>query len=96
MNGLKELLVGEEKRLMEIKNIVDPRLVNVPEGSLRITKSNNCTQFRYSTVESKKEIYIPKKDMMLVNALAQKTYDRKIKKIVDKRLKQIGKLSKEY
>ncbi len=48
MNGLKELLEIEKNRLIRIKSVVDNRLIEVPEGVLRISTSNNCTQFKQS------------------------------------------------
>ena len=40
--------------------------------------------------------YLKKEDMPLVRRLAQKSYDQKMKKLVDRRLKQIQIISKEY
>jgi 2,3-bisphosphoglycerate-independent phosphoglycerate mutase len=39
-------------------------------------------------------IYIKQEDIALAHRLAQKTYDHRVKKIVDRRLKQIESLNK--
>ncbi len=39
MQGLKELLTLEEQRLKKIKETVDGRLIDVPDGTLRVTSS---------------------------------------------------------
>ncbi len=96
MNGLKELLEIEKNRLIRIKSVVDNRLIEVPEGALRISTSNNCTQFKQSIEAKKKLIYIKKDDKQLAYRLAQKSYDQKIQKLVDRRLKQLDKLTEEY
>lgn len=52
MTGLKEMLEKEEKRLVNIVRKAREQLKDVPEGSLRISKSQNCTQFYHKTSES--------------------------------------------
>jgi len=100
MYGLKELLVAEEKRLRIIKEEVDRRLIDAPEGFLRIASSKKQQQYMYCTNDSetsrKQGRYIRKEEMELVRSLAQKAYDVKIQRLVEKRLKQISKLSCEY
>lgn len=122
MKRLKEMLVKEEERLIAIKHIVDKRLINVPDGNLRITSSGKHPQYMHcydefdiklsqtsnltpnqkqnqnqSQAKSRKQgVYIKKEDIPLAYRLAQKSYDQKIQRLVDKRLKQLGKLVKEY
>ena len=100
MEGLKELILKEEKRLRGIKEIVDSRLVNVPSGTLRVTKSKNCIQYiqcvEDCTEQGYKLSYIKKQDMSIAYRLAQKSYDQKIQKLVDRRIKHIEKISREY
>ncbi|MBQ6588330.1 MAG: hypothetical protein IJI01_06605 [Butyrivibrio sp.] len=122
MKRLKEMLVKEEERLIAIKHIVDERLINVPDGNLRITSSGKHPQYMHcldefdikqsqtsnltpnqkqnqnqSQAKSRKQgVYIKKEDIPLAYRLAQKSYDQKIQRLVDKRLKQLGKLVKEY
>lgn len=97
MNGLKELLQKEERKLQAIKVIVDKRLKDVPDGTLRITSTRNTqVQFMHCTEHDKKGQFIKKDNQELTNKLAQKSYDQKVQKLVDRRLKQIDKLSEEY
>ncbi len=97
MIGLKELLNIEEDRLHAIKQIVDNRLRNVPDGALRITSTRKSQiQYMHCTEHDKKGQFIKKENHELAIKLAQKSYDQKVQKLVDRRLKQISKLSKEY
>ncbi len=100
MYGLKKLLSMEEERLQRLKHIVDPRLDLAPKGNLRITSSGTTVQYMQCTDENDKSRtqgnYIKKENKSLIMSLAQKGYDQKIKRLVDKRLKQIQALNKDY
>ncbi|MCR5083273.1 MAG: hypothetical protein K6B15_07365 [Parasporobacterium sp.] len=100
MTGLKKYLLEEEKRLKKIKQVVDKRLANVPEGNLRITSSGKHVQYMQCKEKNgkyhKQGEYIKKEDLSLVRALAQKTYDQKVKRLVDRRLRQIQIINKDY
>ncbi len=100
MIGLKKYLMEEEKRLKDIKQVADKRLENVPEGNLRITSSGKHIQYMHCKEKNgeyqKQGEYLKKEDMPLVRKLAQKTYDQKIKRLVDKRLRQIQNINKDY
>ena len=100
MQGLKELLTIEENRLNNIKKIVDDRLKDAPSGTVRVTTTNNKIQYIHCIEDSNeaghKLSYIKKNDQALAYRLAQKSYDQKIQKLVDRRLKQLDKFTKEY
>lgn len=100
MIGLKKYLIEEEARLKMIKQVVDERLVGVPEGNLRVTSSGKYVQYMHCKEKDgkyqKQGDYLKKSDMPLIKKLAQKTYDQKIKRLVDKRLRQIQNLNKDY
>ena len=105
MQGLKELLVKESKRIKEIKRTVDERLKDVPDGTLRITTAKKqvqyiqCKQVQCTETSDRQEFklsYIKKDDLPLAKQLAQKSYDQKVKKLVDRREKQLERLVKEY
>jgi hypothetical protein len=100
MLGLKKYLVEEEERLKRIKQVVEKRLVDIPEGNLRITSSGKHIQYMHCKekegIYHKQGEYLKKEDMPLVRRLAQKAYDQKIKRLVDKRLKQIQNMNKDY
>lgn len=95
MHGLKELLIKEEERLESIKNVVDNRLVETPDGRLRITTSKKSVQYMYCTC-GRNGTYIKKNDREIIGGLAQKAYDLRVKRLVDRRLKQLEKLAEEY
>lgn len=97
MNGLKELLKKEEERLRAIKRIVDKRLDNVPDGTLRITSTRKKrVQYMHCTDNDTKGKFIKQENNELAYMLAQKSYDQKVKRLVDKRLKQVEKIAREY
>ena len=95
MYGLKELLINEEKRLRSIKNIVDERLSEAPVGRLRITTSKKSVQYMHC-INDKTGAYIKKEDRGIIGGLAQKSYDLRVKRLVDRRIKQIEKIAEEY
>ncbi len=96
MYGLKELLVAEEMRLTKIKELVNSRLAKAPDGTLKISSSNKCIQYKYRTETERKWTYLKKEYNALAYKLAQKAYDQKIEKLVDRRLRQLHSLCVEY
>ncbi len=98
MYGLKKKLTEEEERLRMIEKKLTARLKNAPEGTLRISKSNNRIQY-YHCQEGdirKNGKYIKKSEEELACSLARKSYDEKVLRLVKRRLQQIGQLSDEY
>ena len=95
MYGLKEMLRKEMDRLQSIKQVVDKRLAGAPDGYLRITTSQKCVQYMRCT-EDKTGTYIKKDERGIIGELAQKTYDLRVKKLADRRIKQLNKLAEEY
>lgn len=98
MQGLREILIQEQKRLEKIRRETEERLKNVPEGTLRISKSNNHIQYYHCKegCTQKNGTYLHKSQEKLVRSLAQKNYDEKVLRLVEKRLRQIKNLTKEY
>ncbi len=96
MKGLKQLLVKEKERLEDIIKISTKRLKDVPEGSLRLSKTKKYVQYYHCTNENKFGKYIPKGKEELVRKLIQKSYDEKVLRLAEKRLKQVNKLAKDY
>lgn len=90
--------MAEEARLQKIKKEVDKRLENTPEGRLRITSTGKHTQYMLCEAIDvkcpKQGRYLKKEEMDLARTLAQKAYDKKIQKLVDRRLSQIRSLGK--
>lgn len=96
MNGLKEMLLSEQLRLEQIVQKTKRQLENVPEGSLRVSKSQNCPQFYHYTKAKKYGKYISKGNKELIRQLAQKSYDEKVLRLAEKRVSQIKKLTRDY
>lgn len=98
MYGLKEMLRKEKDRLQRIEEKTRNRLKNTPEGKLRISKSNNHIQYYHCTVENPKKNgkYLHKTEEKLVCQLAQKEYDEKVLRLVEKRLRQLRRIAEEY
>lgn len=95
MNGLKTMLLKEQKHLETIVNEVKRRQESVPDGHLRISKDRNHIRY-YQCTDEGNEIYIPRVEKQLPRQLAQKTYDLKVLKKAEPILKQIKKITKEY
>ncbi len=95
--NLKENLIKEKNRLISIKEKVQNDLDDVPDGSLRLGKSQNCVQYyHYLNDGNHNGTYLPKKDIALAKQLAQKSYDKNVLKCVNKRLPQIERILKDF
>ena len=98
MYGLKEQLIEEQTRLEKIEKKVKQQLKNVPEGTLRISKSNNHIQY-YHCKEGyvqKSGKYLHRSEEELARKLAQKAYHEKVLRLVKRRIHQIKYLTEEY
>ena len=94
---LRNQLLEERKRLEKVRHDVCARLKDAPEGTLRLSKSQGCTQFYYRQKgQSHNGSYIPRKDIELVRSLAQKAYDEKLLDYAEKTLKNINRLLETY
>ena len=97
MNGLKEQLMEEEKRLAAIEQKVEEELGHMPNGKLRLSNSRGYIKYYHCTDKSQKRgKYIQVGDKNLVKQLSQKEYDEKIIAIARKRRKQIQRIIKDY
>ena len=95
MQGLRKMLIEEEKHLEKILNVAKLDLSNVPDGHLRISKDKNKLRY-YHCYNDRNGIYIPKDNTQLPKQLAQKSYQISVVKKVEERLKQIRKIIKDY
>lgn len=91
---LKEKLIQKQEMMADYKKTVLERLDNAPEGRLKINYKKGGPQ--YYQVLGGKRIYLTKEDEDVARRLAQKSYDSKILKCVEKRLWQIGRILKDY
>lgn len=95
MQGLRHMLLQEQKHLQEIADKARTGLTAVPEGHLRISKDKNKPCY-YQCIDDNNGIYIPRSNKELPKLLAQKTYNRIVVKKVGARLKQIEKILQDY
>lgn len=98
MQGLRQLLSEEYQRMEAICEKTSENLKDTPDGNLRLSESRKKTQF-YQVFPGENKFngrYIPLDKMDLVMKLAQKEYDMKMLKLSEKRMKQIGRLLKDF
>jgi len=96
MKGLRNLLLEEQFRLEKIIKEAKGRLETAPEGRLRLSMSHNYIQYYCCTEEKKSGDYIARDNSALAQQLAQKSYDEKVIRLVEKRLSQIKRITKDY
>ena len=90
MRDLKRILHQREKYLETVEEGVIKRLHSAPEGALRVSSANNRIQYYYRKKPSDKNgVYIPGSNHQLVEKLAQKEYDEKVLKVLEKERKAI-------
>ena len=95
MQGLKHMLLQEQKYLDNIVKKAKTGLSAAPEGRLRISKDKNKIRYYHCTEDSRGK-YILKSDEYLPQKLAQKTYNLSVIKKAEVRLKQIKRILKDY
>lgn len=98
MKGLRKILLAEQERLEAIMQKLENELSGAPEGTLRITKSNGFIQYHHHLSHSinANGKYLPRTEETLIKGLAQKSYDKKLIKLVERRLHQIKQITKDY
>ena len=82
------------KRQIYLENLIEEqkeKLLNAPEGKLRISHQNNYPRYYHkaSSVEKKEGQYIDKNHYHLAHELAQKEYDEKILECAENELKAL-------
>lgn len=97
MEQMKNLLREREEYLLRLKREKEKTLKTAPEGFLRICNSRNRTQY-YQRTDPKdfNGVYIKEKDISLAQGLAQKDYDQRILRAVEKELESIKKYLTNY
>ncbi len=96
MRGLKKLLSAERERLENIIKIADGQLINKPDGTLRLSKRNGHVQYYHCAEENLQGKYISKGNEELIRSLAQKSYEEKILRLAERRIKQIDRILRDY
>ena len=85
MSILRNSLLEEQKRLLEIRKILNERAEDIPEGTLRIIKRKEGVQYYHRGKGLRNNgTYIPKEKMNLAVSLAQKAYNQKILRYTEK------------
>ena len=95
MQGLRNMLLQEQKHLQEIADKARRGLSVETEGHLRISNDKNKPRY-YQCIDNNNEIYIPRSNKEIPKLLAQSTYNRTVLKKVETRLKQIKKILQDY
>ena len=95
MYGLKNMLTQEQKHLEEILTKAQKSVKNSPQGKLRISMDDGRARY-YHCIDKGNITYISKKNDQLPKQLAQKSYDKAVIKLAEKRLKWIQKCLKDY
>ena len=94
MNKTLEKLPPEtlQTELKNRKSLLESAIFSIsgqrPQGKLRISCSNNTTQ--YYQIDGKNRKYIHKKEIKLIRALAQKNYNEKLLPVLNEELAQIN------
>ena len=97
MEEVKEMLEARKNYLLQIKKEKESALATVPEGKLRICSHGNKAQFYYRTdPKDFNGVYIRDNDVKFAELLAQKDYDQRVLRAVDKELKVINKFFSDY
>ncbi len=96
MDQIKKLLKEREDYLCQIKKEKERALQSVPEGSLRIcSRDKKVHYYQRNNPKDFNGTYIREKDAELARQLAQKDYDWKVLRSIEKELEAIKKYTLE-
>ena len=95
MDGLRELLLQEQKHLQRIIAKVSENTDATPEGRLRISVDHGVARY-YQCIDDRLGEYIPRDNELLPRQLAQKTYNDSVLRTAEARLKLITGCLKDY
>ncbi len=96
MAGLKSILREEKKRLEDLMEKSICQMKNLPEGTLRVSVDKGYPRYYRCLEGDKVGNYIRKQDKETARKLAQKEYNSKVLQLIQKRLKQIENIIKDY
>ena len=97
MEEIRNLLKEREKYLCELKSEKEKELEIAPEGLLRICHSRKRIQYYHRTdPKDFNGVYIKEKNIHLAQGLAQKDYDQKLLRAIEKELECIRKYFANY
>lgn len=98
LNKLENQIVNEEKELTRLRKILESRK-NYPDGRLMIKKIKGKAYYSLITKDKNKMSnikYISQSNSSLAKDLAQKSYEKRVKKIVENNLKLLYKFNRSY
>ena len=97
MEEIRNLLKEREKYLRGLKSEKEKELKAAPEGLLRVCNSRNRIQYYHRTnPKDFNGVYIKEKNIHLAKGLAQKDYNQKILRVIEKELECIKKYFANY
>ncbi len=97
MKIIKESLKSRQEQLLEWKKHLENALAKAPGGTLRVCQHENRTQYYHRTnSHDLNGVYIPQKDKLLAQSLAQKDYNKKLLSVVEKEIAAIQKFLVHY
>lgn len=92
-----QFLKKRQQQLLKFKKEKEKALMRVPEGTLRISNNKNHPQYYHRQgPKDLKGTYIKAEEYHLARRLAQKDYDRKVLRFIEKELKAIEKFFNHY
>lgn len=97
MEEILNFMEQREIQLLKIKKDKEKSLLKAPEGYLRVCSSNGKVQYYYrNDPKDFNGVYMNEKERKLAEKLAQKDYDQKVLKAVEKELQAIKKYREKY
>ena len=91
-------LISDMKTWSKEMDAIAIRLKNAPEGSLNLSYQNNQpTYYHLKNINGiTQRAYIRKKDLDLIRKLAQKKYDRALRRVLLKQIRAVDRFLKDY
>lgn len=90
-------LQAEKQRLEKLSLYAENDIHNAPDGGLRVTHSEGKARFRHRKSKADRNgAYIPRDQLSIAQALAQKTYAEKFIKTINPKLDLIDAILQEY
>ncbi len=97
MKEVMERLEARKQQLLQWKQEKENALRNAPKGTLRVCCSGNRTQYYHrKDVKDSNGVYLRESEKELVHKLAQKEYDQKVLRAVEKELGRLEKGLLDY
>ena len=94
---LMSIIYERKNELEKACSLLKSEIEKSPKGCLRISASRGSTQYYHKTTSKNPVVkYIPKSDINLVYLLAQKNYDQKLMKELNKELDEINQFCNNY